>query len=144
MTVIRAPYRPTALQIVTDAHDAMLQLGHGRGTYTNIATGELCLKGALLYGAGVRAIARYTGADRPWHGCSRAGYAVTRLPAYQQACRVIADLFRDDPSVPADVDQRAEALIVWYNDNACTGGEEALLLLKTAMHQLETQGDSTP
>jgi hypothetical protein len=125
--------------VISGAITALETAGRATGVNLDPRTGSLCLNGALLVGAGLRRrvllavpgesnrhdlISNPPARPRYTDSFYRAAEVVARhLPPCSHAPGPSVVSFHDDPT----------CRIAHYNDDHCTGYEDALLVLKEAL-----------
>jgi hypothetical protein len=131
---------PTLPEAIDAAISALETYGHGHGANLNNETGTLCLNGALLIGTRCRSREAVNG--RFCFSSTRED-VVTFVPrrAYRDALWAVYPLI---PVVAACcAEERVDPMraITHWNDFHCQGGEDAILILKTAREEYDNDHD---
>lgn len=139
------PTTQSAITILKDAHQAILDFGHAKGGYYGgPGTQGFCLSGALRFAAGLGSIV--TRLANPTHPV----YVSVRntghdYATYEVAAAAVAALIPDKMRLGGAQaftflpGAHPETKIVAWNDFICDGGPEALLLLEQAREKLEAE-----
>lgn len=129
----------TLVRDLQNARQVLAQLGYGRGSYIEEATGQVCLDGALM-------LATNTGLRTFGHGFFRArshnsAYDDRLLAARKAVAKLVSSCACTFPAGEPTLEPRP-ALRVWHwNDVHCDGGEAADALLRETVEKLQA---STP